>query len=1043
MFKHLNNLFYNRLNFDKYHILITEVMIYSYAKRSLGLLHLIIFPLLLLILCGYQAGHAQASLTVRGKVVDSYGNALPGVSVLNGSKAFAAGVTDSIGRFSIIADKGDKLAFIHEKFDAYQVKASGSDHLYIRLEEKYLVPHEKIHVLYGTQNRNSILGSVSAAYTPQLITTPESQYTFALQGRLPGLYLNQSRGWPTRGSATLIAFNSIDGNSQASGTIGAAEPGDNTQMSIALRGQSPVTIIDGVRRNFYSMPPENIESVTLLKDALSTILLGQESSRGVLLVTTKRPESGDMRFSFTAQTALQTPINLPKPLPAYQHAWLYNEAATNDGSDPFFTQSDFNSFLKGDDPVGHPDINWFDVVLRDNSPVSRYDLLVTGGERARYTMSAGYMKKEGMFREDPGTAYSTNANINRYTIGTNIEVDVNDYFEVGVDIFGRIENTNEPGAGISSIWSNLLSIPNNASRIFNPDGSLAGNSRYQTNLYGLAMNSGYTTGNSRDVLANLNLKYDFRKYLPGLWMKVMGNVSVSATTFIDRSKGFTVFDLKVDDNGDTTYQRYGTATDQKNDFVLTSFGQYWYGQFAVGYGKQLKRDSIAVMLFADQRQVTVNYDLPGKYTNLAAKVSYNRDEKYFAEAAVNYSGYNRYPPGEQFGLFYAAGLGWEMGKENFVKDNLPWLNQLKWRVTYGRTGNANVGYFAYQYYFVGVADERLANPHPTWEKADKWNAGVDMGLFKNRLQFTADYYYNKYFDLMMTRGKANPLLGNSYPRENIGENLYEGGEISLTYNDHAGSLNWFVTGNLSIMKTRILYMDEVDRDYTWNERTGKPVGQRFGYIADGLFQNQEEVDNSAHIENLTPGPGDIKYRDLNGDGVINFFDEAPIGTQKPLIYYGLNVGMTYKGFDVNVLFQGVTNRDIYLSGNGAMSFNRLLSNYLNQAWEHDMGRWTPQNAETATSPRLSAIINQNNYLQTSSYWLRSGNYLRLKNAEVGYNLPYSWIRRLRVGSIRIFANGLNLWTHAADKDIDPEVSYQTGSAYPLQRITNVGINIKF
>lgn len=1004
----------------------------------------LIFFFLLVSLFLATAVHAQSpaeGVPVKGQVVNSFGNPLSGATVrIKGSSVWAK--TDTEGLFEISAGPSERLIFSCPGYDQREVAIKG-DQINVRLAESFIQNPDTIDVLYERQPSNQILGSVATVYTPQLTTTPEAQYTFALQGRLPGLYMSQSRGWPTHGTATLVSFNSINGNSQAAGTIGAAEPSDNTQMSVALRGQAPVTIIDGVRRDFYSIPPENIESISVLKDALSTILLGQESSKGVLLVTTKRPEAGDMRFSFTAQTGLQSPINLPRPLSAYQHAWLYNEAATNDGGTPLFTQSDFDSYLKGDDPMGHPDVNWFDVVLRDNSPISRYDLQVSGGKRARYTMSAGYMRKDGMFKEDPNTPYSTNANINRYTVGSDIEVNVNDYFDVGVNIFGRIEDANEPGAGISTIWSGLLSIPNNASPVFNPDGSLAGNSRYPTNLYGTVMNSGYAVNHSRDVLANVSLKYDFRKYLPGLWAKVMGNVSVSAVNFVNRSKGFTVFDMQVDDKGDTTYQRYGTATDQVNNFTLTSFSQYWYGQFSAGYGKQINKDSIAAMVFADQRQVTINYDLPGKYTNLAAKLSYNHDQKYFAEASVNYSGYNRYPPGEQFGFFYAAGLGWEMARENFVKDNLPWLNQLKWRITYGRTGNANVGYFVYQYYFNGAAEEHLANPHPTWEKADKWDIGVDIALLKSKIQFTADYYNNKYFDLMMARGKTNPLLGTSYPLENIGRNLYRGGDFSLTYTDHTGSLNWFATGNLSVMKSKVLFMDEVDRDYDWNQRTGKPVGQLFGYVADGLFQSQDDVDNSAHIQSLTPIPGDIKYEDLNGDGVINFFDQAPIGTQKPLIYYGLTIGASFKGFDVNVFFQGVTNRDIYLSGNGASSFNRLLTNYLNQAWEHDMGRWTPQNAETATSPRLSSTFNQNNYFQTSSYWIRSGNYVRLKNVEIGYNLPYGWLKRLRVGSIRVFVNGLNLWTHAADKDIDPEISYQTGTAYPLQRITNVGVSIKF
>lgn len=236
-------------------------------------------------------------------------------------------------------------------------------------------------------------------------------------------------------------------------------------------------------------------------------------------------------------------------------------------------------------------------------------------------------------------------------------------------------------------------------------------------------------------------------------------------------------------------------------------------------------------------------------------------------------------------------------------------------------------------------------------------------------------------------------------------------------------------------------MDEVHRDYPWNRRTGQPVGQLFGYIEDGLFQTQKEVDNSAHPEGLNPIPGDIKYKDLNNDGVINVFDQAPIGNTKPLLYYGLTAGIGFKGLDLSVLIQGVQNRSILLNGSGAWPFNAFSNG---QAWESNLGRWTPQTAATATSPRLTAGFNKNNIIPFSTYWIRSGNYIRLKNVEIGYSLPYKWISRLKLGEVRFFANGLNLFTHSPNENIDPEVSSQTsGAVYPIQRVTNVGITIKF
>lgn len=1014
------------------------------------------FISLALLLFLTTTANAQDMQSVLSAIVrDDHGHGLEGVKVFNKKRPLTIETSDSTGHFSIQADPGDWVILQHADYSQHQFLFQ-QNNITVRLTKKYLLSPTRINTLYQEQPANEVLGAVSTLYTPQLITTPESQYTFSLPGRLPGLYTQQLSGWASKSGAPLINPDVFLWVERMAGTEGLAGPNDNTQMQLSLRGQAPVTIVDGIQRDIYSISPENIESVSVLKDALSTILLGQQSSRGVLLVTTKRPQRGAPRVAFTAQTGVQTPLGLPKPLPSHQYAWLYNEGLENAGRPPVYTAEDFQAFRDGTAPLTHPDINWYKTALRNNAPMRRYDLNVNGGgEIARYTISLGYMNKQGLFREDTNTPYSTNASIKRYTVNSHIDVNVTQDFTVGLDIFGRIENTNEPGAGITTIMNAMLSTPANAYPVYNPDGSLAGNQIYSNNIYGMSTQSGYLAGHNRDVMANVNLKYDFKRWLPGLWSKFMGNVAVSSSDMIDRSKGFPVFGMVNLPGGSIGYNRFGNPYDQRNTFNLTGFAQYWYGQLSVGYDRSFGDNSISAMLFTDQRQATIGYDLPSKFTNTAAKLNYNRSGKYFAEAAVNYSGYDRFAPGNRFGLFYAAGLGWDMAQEDFMKD-LPWIQRFKWRGTYGLTGNANVGYFVYEQYYMdnffagyqfgsawhigGVENTPLPNENPTWEKAHKLNFGLDVAMLKNRLQFSADYFTDKYFDLMQIRGKANPLIGNSYPLENIGINRYSGAEFSATYQDHAGKLNWFLTGNASILKTNVLFMDEVRREYEWNRRTGQQVGQMFGFIADGLYQSQKEVDERAKPQGLNPIPGDIKYKDLNGDGIINDFDLAPIGSTKPLVFFGLNAGVSFKGFSLNVFIEGVSNRSIYLSGAAVFPFYAQING---QAWEHNVGRWTPQTAATATSPRLSAGINQNNIVR-SDYWIRSGNYIRLKNVEIAYNLPYRWISGLKLGEVRLFANGLNLLTFSPNEGIDPEVSAQTsGAIYPIQRVTNAGITIKF
>lgn len=918
---------------------------------------------------------------------------------------------------------------------------------------------DTLNVLYGSKPAAGNLQSVSAIYTGQLTTTPAPLYTYALTGRMPGLQTQQISGWPLKDGLFPEDVNPhlLPVDQRYEMLVGRpGEPTDNAEIMLSLRGQRPVTIIDGVQRDISSIPPENIESITLLKDALSTILLGQRSSRGVLLVTTKRAEPGGPYISFTGQAGLQTPVDLPQPLPAHELAWLYNEALLNDGLDAAYTAADFNAYRNGSSPYTHPDVDWYETLLKENAPISRFNLGISGGgETARYVVSLDYMNRQGLLREtDFDNNYNTNAYIDRYVINTNIDVDLNENFTVALGLFGRIQNGNQPGASTGAVFAGMFNTPRNAHPVLNPNGSLAGTNLMRNNPYGLAGNSGYQLDYSRDLVANIELKYELDDWTDGLWAKMQANTAVMAASATNRSKGFPVFEMTATAS-DTTYNRFNDFTDQLNDFRLLSNAQYWYAQLQTGLDKQIGDHGLSTLLHADLRQVTLtNGDvtlLPEKYTNIAARVSYNFAQKYFAEAAVNYSGYDQFLPGKRFGFFYAGGLGWNMAEEPFIKDNASWINMLKWRATWGKTGNANVAYFVGKQYYQanffraypsnrgfsnGIQELPVANPDATWEKADKLTVGLDVSLFRDRLQLTAEYYHDKYYDLMQQRGRNSSLLGNLWPEENIGIHRYTGQELSLTWQDRTGGFNWFVTANASTMQSKVLYQDEIRRMHDWNRRTGQPVGQTFGYIAEGFFQSQQEIENSAAPLQFQPRPGDIKYRDLNGDGIIDQFDEAPIGNTGPLIFYGATLGFRFKGFDCRVLFQGVKNRDILLTGPAEWEFYTTAGT--GQAFEHHLNRWTPETAETATYPRLSTQVNNNNRL-ISSFWVRSGDFFRIKNIDIGYTLPGKWTESMKLRGIRIFANGLNLFTWAGYDRMDPEVN---GSTYPLQRVINAGVNVE-
>lgn len=486
-----------------------------------------------------------------------------------------------------------------------------------------------------------------------------------------------------------------------------------------------------------------------------------------------------------------------------------------------------------------------------------------------------------------------------------------------------------------------------------------------------------------------------------------------------------------------------------------------YDKLSLGYDKRFGDNSLNVVVLADRQSTTLNLTLPAVYTNFAGNASYSIKDKYFAEASLAYGGFNRFMPGSQYGLFYAGGLGWNLAKEDFLKD-VKWINVLKPRINYGRTGNANVGYYVYdQYYAYGgtsavyyfgatptsardYSELALANPNATWEKANKLNFGVDMELFNSRLKVTSEYFHDDYFDLMQTRGTSSQIIGQTYPTENVGRNRYTGFENSIAWNGQAGKVGYFIAANASVLHSKVLYQDEVFRKYDYQKRTGLPVGQSFGYVAEGFFQSQAEINASPRVDGYIPHPGDIKYKDLNGDGIINQYDETAIGTQKPLIYFGLTTGFSVKGFDLSVSFQGVANNDILLGtpdGNNMLTANTefpFQNTGLGQAYPYNLNRWTPDNAASASYPRLTIGTNTNNQ-HASTFWVHSADYIRLQNVDLGYTLPRSLTRRLGIEGIRIFANGFNLYSFSSLDHTDPE---NNNSVYPLRRTFNAGLNIK-
>ena len=913
--------------------------------------------------------------------------------------------------------------------------------------------------------KSNTLGASSTVYTNDLIKYQSATILTGLQGRLKGLNVSPFRGMQLLRTDANTKSDIVG----AIPNVGGGIYGDNSEFLISARGQSPVAIVDGVERDLYSIDPEAIESVTIQKDALSNMFLGMRSSRGALIITTKNPDAkGGFHLSLTGKFGISSALKSgPNPLSAYQYAYLLNEALLNDGKSPLYTYDDFEAYRNGTSPYLHPDVNWKDAIMNNSTTSQAYNLNVTGGGRvAQYFVSLGYYSENGLFKTSDANSYNTNFKYNRYLITSKVNINVTDEFKVSMSLMGRIEEGNQPGGisgtGYSDLLSNVWQTPNNAYPVLNPNGTYGGNASYTQNLYAQTTGSGYISSNTRDVVGTINLKYDFDKLVRGLSVGATGNISSQVRNAIVRTKQAQVFQYSITQQGNEAYDKYGDVSSQTNSYRSVSTYQYMYGKMYVDWERQFGMHGVKASLWGDTRTILNNSDLPMILSNIGQKVEYNYDNKYFAQAAVTESYYNRYDNGRRWGTFWAVGLGWDISKEKFMEASK--IDQLKLRATYGHTGNGidNAGYFSYLkrynedggfWYSNGTSMSNggsvseispLANTLLTWEKGRKVNVGLDLTLLKNRLTLSADYYNDYYYDILQSRGKSIELLGIAYPAENIGKTRYYGLETQLSWQDHIGKVNYYVSANWSMEQNKRLFMDEQYVPYDYLKMTGQPTGTIYGLVATGFLTAKDIADGYPVMNGFNNiQAGDVKYKDMNGDGEINEFDRTVIGGDKPTCYFGIDLGFEWKGLEVTALIQGAYNRDLYNSDRTLLEGFQVIGQSYGQAYTNLLNRWTPETAETATYPRLTAGGNMYNYGNNwnSSLFVQNGNYIRLKNATVSYKLPENFCRNYLGGlRVKIFVQGQNLLTWSRTRLQDPEVTF---TSYPLQRTITTGINLNF
>ena len=890
-------------------------------------------------------------------------------------------------------------------------------------------------VAYGMQPKWMTTGAVSSVRGNELKSFVPNIANM-LNGRIPGLVVQQ---WGCEPGADSPAMNARGVNTYGSGT-------------------GLFIVIDGFQSTeayFQQLTPQEIESITLLKDASATAIYGSKGANGVLLITTKRGTSDKIKINFSIQSGFQQPLRLPEFLGAYDYATLYNEALVNDGKSPFYTPMDLEAYKTGNDPIFHPDVDWYGTILRKAAPITNYNFTASGSnEYFRYFVLLNVLDDRSLYRKAGNVSdFSKNGTYTRYNFRTNIDVKLSKRLQGAITLGGTIEDKTNPGTSenTSGMFDLMSSIAPNAFPVYVSTGMYGGNSMY-SNPLGDLMQTGYTSYNGRSLQAIFQLKGDLGFITPGLSVNGAVGFNTYFKSYSKKSRQYARYSVDRDNADEIIYTTYGQNTSLAGDESSSSQWRDYSLQASLNYNRTFNglHNIDAIYLGSYNDYVVTGTDLSYKNIAMGGRVTYSYDKRYIGEFSFGYNGTENFPKGHRFGFFPAGSLGWILSNEAFLKGN-PILNYLKLRASYGIVGNDNIGGIRYmfdQYYDGygyhlgnsnnvqdGLVQGKLANPDVTWEKEKKFNVGFEATLV-NKIDVSFDYFIQKRSNILSQPYRTVPdYLGISRPDINIGKVDNKGLETSIRYNGIGKKdLTYFVETSLWYAKNKVVYNAEAIQENEYLYGTGRIVGQPFVLEAIGFFKDEDDILKSPTQTFTDVRPGDIKYKDQNKDGKIDSNDYYPIGyTSMPQITLGLHGGITFKGFDMDIFFQGAANRTVYCGGKYYYAFQNdgKISSIA-------LGRWTPETAETATYPRLSSENNLNNY-QASSFWQKNGNFLKLRSLEIGYTLPFQLSRKINLEKVRIFANGTNLFSlDHMDGFTDPE----TMSGYPALRIISFGLSIQ-
>ena len=1017
---------------------------------------------------------AQESIVVTGVVTDTNKEPMIGVNVSISNIPGLGAITDLNGKYSIKMPPYHKLVFTYIGFEKVEVLVKEQRTVNVTMKEASAREIDEVVITgTGAQKKLTVTGAITNVDVDVLKANPSGSMANALAGNVPGILAMQTSGKP--GSVSEFWIRGIS-------TFGASN--------------SALVLVDGFERSLDEINVEDVESFSVLKDASATAIYGSKGANGVVLITTKHGKAGKINISAKAETFYNMLTQVPDFVDGYTYASMANEAKITRNLEPLYKADELEIFRLGLDPDLYPNVNWIDELLRKGSWSTRATLSMNGGgNTARYYVSGSYLDQQGMYKVDKALKdYNTNANFRRWNYRMNVDIDITKSTLLKVGVSGSLQKANDSGVGSDAIWTalmgyNAIMVPKLYSNGYVPAYGNDNGDRF--NPWVQATMTGYRENWKNNIQTNITLEQKLDFITKGLRFVGRFGYDTENNNWINRRKWPEQWKAKRFRATDGTLDYDRVAEERKMFQESGSDGlRNEFFEAELHYSRGFKHHHLGGTLKYNQsskiKTVGLGDDLKQgiarRNQGLAGRFTYNWNYRYFIDFNFGYTGSENFAAGHRFGFFPAISGAWNIAEESLIKKHLKWMNMFKIRYSYGKVGNDNLGNtrFPYLYdietmtkkdgdktvdtggynfgdytfdrYYGGMRYSSLSSPNVTWEIATKHDLGIDFSFFNDKLSGSVDYFNEKREGIYMLREYLPGIVGlESNPSANVGKVTSEGFDGHFTFRQKLGAVGLTIRSNITYSKNEIVDRDEENNYYWYKMQKGHRVNQARGLISLGLFKDYDDIRNSPvqDFDGYKVMPGDIKYKDVNGDGKIDGNDQVAIGaTTKPNLIYGFGIAANWKGLDVNLHFQGAGKSTYFIDGSTVHMFKlgdgwgNVLSEMANSnRWiSADISGDPATENPNAEYPRLSYGPNSNNY-QQSTYWLRNGSYLRLKTVEVGYTLPTQLVNKVHFNTVRIFFVGTNLLTWSAFKLWDPEMGSTDGKRYPLSKNLSLGISV--